>query len=172
MSRMIDDEETLKDNGLIEIDGCNVAECKYFNNVINEEPYCNIDEEHLYTCNSDNNCYFKQLQRAKAENEKLKSRNKLYKKIIKENIEKANNNFMILTACLQGNLSIDEVKEYVKLNAKNDELKRKLKSYKQALEDIRGIAKKGINSTDPYERMYGAVPFCKPILDRIDEVLK
>ena len=63
------------------IDGCNVAECEYFNNVINEEPYCNIDEEHLYTCNSDNNCYFKQLQRAKAENEKLKAELDKYKRI-------------------------------------------------------------------------------------------
>lgn len=53
------------------IDGCNVAECQYFNKVFNEEPYCNIDEEHLYTCDSEPNCYFKQLQRLKKENEEI-----------------------------------------------------------------------------------------------------
>ena len=54
------------------IDGVNVSGCKYYNAVVNEEPYCNIDEEHLYTCGSDTNCYYKQLQRLKQENEELK----------------------------------------------------------------------------------------------------
>lgn len=49
------------------IDGVNVAECMYLNKVVNEEPYCHLDEEHLYTCNSDEDCYFKQLQRLKEE---------------------------------------------------------------------------------------------------------
>lgn len=31
------------------INGIDVSECKYLNKVINEDPYCNIDEEHLYT---------------------------------------------------------------------------------------------------------------------------
>lgn len=57
---------------VIIIDGVNVAECQYFNKVFNEEPYCNIDEEHLYTCSSEPNCYFKQLQHLKQENEELK----------------------------------------------------------------------------------------------------
>lgn len=43
------------------------SECKYINKVVNEEPYCNIDEEHLYTCSSDENCYFKQLARLQQE---------------------------------------------------------------------------------------------------------
>ena len=147
------------------IDGCNVAECKFYTNLKMD---CSLMPLQNLACSKNPNCYFKQLQRAKAENdtlhitisklkadlsqaetslyawkaenEKLKSRNKLYKKIIKENIEKANNNFMILTACIQGNLTVDEVKEHAKLNAKNDELKRKLKSYKQALEEISEIA--------------------------------
>lgn len=75
----------------------------------------------------------------KAENEKLKNRNKLYKKIIKENIEKANNNFMILTACIQGNLTVDEVKEYAKLNAKNDELKAENEKLKKELDKYRQV---------------------------------
>lgn len=55
------------------IDGVDIKRCKYLNKVVNEEPYCNIDEEHLYTCSSDENCYFKQLKRLEQENEKLKS---------------------------------------------------------------------------------------------------
>ena len=60
------------------IDGVDVAGCEYFNKVTYEEPYCNIDEEHLYTCSSDENCYYKQLQRVKAENEKLKKQYNCY----------------------------------------------------------------------------------------------
>lgn len=59
------------------IDGVNVSECKYLNKVVNEEPYCNIDEEHLYTCSSDENCYFKQLARKTQECEELKEQLKI-----------------------------------------------------------------------------------------------
>lgn len=55
------------------IDGVDVAGCEYLNKVVNEEPYCNIDEEHLYTCSSDENCYFKQLKHLEQENFELKS---------------------------------------------------------------------------------------------------
>lgn len=73
MSRMIDDEETLKDNGLIEIDGCNVAECKHF-----EDADCFNPAETVLSCESQPNCLFKQLQRLKAENEKLKNKKDEY----------------------------------------------------------------------------------------------
>lgn len=158
------------------IDGVNVAECEFY-----ENKYCKLcdmkaalDEliVHRQYCDRtiNHNCYFKQLQRAQAENEKLKNRNKLYKKIIKENIEKANNNFMILTACIQGNLSIEEVKEYAKLKAKIDELKRKLKSYKQALKEIKEIAKtKFVNGLSKEADIYN-VQMIK-IENTINEVL-
>ncbi len=58
------------------INGIDVSECKYFNKVVNEEPYCNMDEEHLYTCSSDENCYYKQLKRLQEENKELKEKNK------------------------------------------------------------------------------------------------
>lgn len=89
------------------IDGCNVAECKYFNKVVNEEPYCNIDEEHLYTCSSDDNCYFKQLQRAKAENE-----------ILHITIEKLKGDLCIAEDSLR-----DYQEHYNKLEAENEKLK-------------------------------------------------
>lgn len=65
------------------IDGVDVAGCKYLNKVVNEEPYCNIDEEHLYTCSSDENCYYKQLKRLEFENAEIKAENeKLKEKFI------------------------------------------------------------------------------------------
>ena len=66
------------------IDGVNVVECKYLNKVVNEEPYCNIDEEHLYTCSSDDNCYYKKLKRLEQENAELKAENERLKEKIKE----------------------------------------------------------------------------------------
>lgn len=66
---MIDDEEELKDNGLIEIDGVNVAECKHHLST----DYCEIQlvlqnnnfklpyGKHLecYLCK---NCYYKRYK--------------------------------------------------------------------------------------------------------------
>lgn len=84
MSRMIDDEETLKDNGLIEIDGVNVADCEHLwkDNSVIDLNFCRINFDNNYfsngipccdKCNKHPDCYFKQLQRAKAKNEKLKA---------------------------------------------------------------------------------------------------
>lgn len=56
------------------IDGCNVAECKYTNGLYNGVYGC-INLNLNPACFKNPNCYFKQLQRAKAENEKLKNRN-------------------------------------------------------------------------------------------------
>ena len=61
------------------IDGCNVAECKFFikeyiedfpdDNGVRIERFCAIEQKQ---CHDKVNCYFKQLQREKAENKKLK----------------------------------------------------------------------------------------------------
>lgn len=73
----IDDEEEMKDYGLIEnkesviIDGVNVEECKYFLFRDKEEipeRSCGVG---LVNCKGQD-CMFKQLQRLKAENEQLK----------------------------------------------------------------------------------------------------
>ena len=64
----------MTDKEQIIVDRVDVSECKYLNKVVNEEPYCNIDEEHLYTCSSDENCYFKQLARKTQECEELEER--------------------------------------------------------------------------------------------------
>ncbi len=54
------------------VDGVNVAECKELQKVVNEKPYCDSSNTTKMTCKG-NDCLFKQLQRAKAENEKLKN---------------------------------------------------------------------------------------------------
>lgn len=86
------------------INDVNVAGCKYLNKVVNEEPYCNIDEEHLYTCSSDNNCYYKQFKRLQetlkhTENGRKQKANKL--KRIEE----------IVTHCIQGGFTDEFVQE-------------------------------------------------------------
>ena len=53
------------------IDGCNVAECMYTNGLYNGVYGC-INLNLNPACCKNPNCYFKQLQRVKQENEKLK----------------------------------------------------------------------------------------------------
>lgn len=136
------------------IDGCNVAECDCYDNT-----YCLWSKKYheiriTPKCEIVKDCYFKQLQRAKAdiaelkesndwydkvvnelldvkaENEKLKSRNKLYKKIIVENQQKYHNRIMILKACIKGEINIDDFKNYAKLELENKKLKQKNKELK------------------------------------------
>ena len=75
MSRMIDDEEELKDYGLIEINGCNVTECEFYDDLecnAYRQEYWESQDNTKDLCECHSNCYFKQLQRVKSENEKLK----------------------------------------------------------------------------------------------------
>lgn len=105
------------------IDGVDVSECKYFNKVVNEEPYCNIDEEHLYTCSSDENCYYKQLIRLKQERDELK---KACEKCKLFDIEKTNRDLLERIDKLeQGNKALKEKYSHVlklaKTNADSNE---------------------------------------------------
>lgn len=62
-------------NKQIIIDNVDVNGCEFYNKVIGEDAYCNIDEEHLCTCISYDNCYYKQLKRKEQECEELKDLN-------------------------------------------------------------------------------------------------
>lgn len=68
------------------IDGCNVAECEFYQIEANElypkAQYCGSMRNTF--CENEPNCHFKQLQRAKAENEKLKAEIEEYKQAIYE----------------------------------------------------------------------------------------
>ena len=100
----------------IYIDGVDVAGCKYLNKVVNEEPYCNIDEEHLYTCSSDENCYYKQLKRLEQENKELKE--------VKEQLKKWND---------------ENLKRQGEMQLWIDLAEEQRKKYRSALEEIREI---------------------------------
>lgn len=124
MSRMIDDEEELKDNGLIEVDGCNVAECEFIDNgeVKNACKLGYWTDVLDYTPNCVNNkkCVFKklalQLQRAKAELEQYKKSKQASYENMQEQWNKAVNELRDLKASDQ-----IEFKQYYK--AENDKLK-------------------------------------------------
>lgn len=68
------------------IDGCNVAECMYFNDK-NKKcrtfSYGDGVKFTSYKCEQDKNCYYKQLQKLKQENEKFRKIFKEIQEIIK-----------------------------------------------------------------------------------------
>ena len=150
-----------------------VSEYKYFNKVTYEEPYCNIDEEHLYTCSSDENCYFKQLKRLQKENEELRQVRKnshdiqepyvyLYRQIKKQ--------------CYRLEEKIKSEK-YIKENALQEATKYSMKcgEFRQALKEIREVLEYYANSwINPlqYPDLHYDNKKAKDALLKIDEVLK
>lgn len=72
--------------GKVIIDGVDVNECKY---LYDDDNLCKIGQTPLYNCDSycgrfcsaTRDCYYKQLQRLKAENEQLKEENKKLNKM-------------------------------------------------------------------------------------------
>ena len=57
------------------IDGVNVAWCEH-NYVVSNKPYCGVDYEYIHNgCEKYPDCYYKQLQRLKQENETLTREN-------------------------------------------------------------------------------------------------
>lgn len=113
---MIDDEEALQDNGLIEVDGCNVAECKNFScGICEEENKIPRTIGHFTAdCTFYPNCYFKQLQRAKAENDTLHI-----------TIEKLKGDLYVAEDSLK-----DYQEHYNKLESENEKLKKALEEVK------------------------------------------
>ena len=131
-------------NKKVIIDGVNVTECSYYDK--DNEPYCCEiwDNE----CEAQN-CYWKQLQQAKAENEQLKEKIS----ILKGNID------IYQMSENEANETIAEVK------ARNNEIKNF--KFRKALEEIKEIAAKAFNLEDDD----GGYLYQK-ILTKINEVLK
>lgn len=154
------------------IDGCNVAECPFYQYQTPDDykmkypesgdceigmagylfNYDRINEELEKACISNHNCHFKQLQRAKSENEKLKayidSCNDEFgceeMSIIKSENEKLKNRNIELEAYFKVNE--DFQKAWQELNSMHNDLQKVYQDehcdnlkYKQALEDIREI---------------------------------
>lgn len=139
------------------INGIDVSECAYFNSTTYEEPYCNIDQERLYTCSSDENCYYKQLKRLQEENKSLQ--------------------MLSCVNCGEKYLSPDGSELYeknVQLQKENEELKKyqytqeylqsEIEKRQKALEEIREIVSGNYEILDPQAK--------QDIKKLIDEVLK
>ena len=71
------------------IDGVNVAECEYYVDTLKypdnlnggyyiQHCYCSLQGDSYCICNKNKNCYYKQLQRLKQENEELKEKINTY----------------------------------------------------------------------------------------------
>lgn len=93
----------------VTIDGVNVAECEFFRSkyIVGNSVFCECCTMFYNACINNTDCYFKQLQRAKAENEKLKAE-----------LDSCNNEF----GC----------EEMIKIKAENENLKaenEKLKDF-------------------------------------------
>lgn len=95
------------------IDGVNVAECEFFK----ENRGFNCFKKK--GCTENSNCYFKQLQRAKAENE-----------ILHITIEKLKGDLCIAEDSLR-----DYQEHYNKLEAENEKLKKAIKLYAEINEN-------------------------------------
>lgn len=146
------------------INGIDVSECVYFNSVTYEEPYCNIDQERLYACSSDENCYYKQFKRLEQQIEAYQLSENEAKEIIAElehknkNLEKESKTYKCQEKfpnqchcafrCL-GNEFCQDADE-------------RINKYKQALEEIRSYCDEQNLKAD-YTACY--------ITNRIDEVL-
>ena len=75
----------------------------------------------------------------------------------------------------EANILFDNIKRLEQENKHlNDLLNQALKEQEEfriALEEIREIAEKAVNSNDCYVYMYAGKMYCKPILNKINEVL-
>lgn len=152
---MIDDEEEMKDYGLIEIDGCNVEEC-----------FCPFDEDLAREI-------FKKLddriKRLKAENEHLKEKlkkNNIIHETVVMNVDKC---FMCLKKRnYEDNWQNCRLKcSYKYAKRKNDESIK----YQQALEEIRDIAEKEFEKKFKDKDCFDCDFSFECILNKINEVL-
>lgn len=108
------------------IDGVNVAECDYFEDT-HEEPdnlnggyyiqhcYCGLQGDNYCICNKNHNCYFKQLQRLKQENEELK---KYIERMDKPRIEVIDGDVIIQNVKFRQ--ALEEIREMAKYDCKRE----------------------------------------------------
>ena len=127
-----------KNNEQIIIDGVDVSECEFYNKVIDEDAYCNIDEEHLCTCISYDNCYYKQLKCKEQECEELKEEFKLFQQL------KDKDSFRVVKLSTE-NVKLKHQLDLYKKSHKTEQDRRR--AFEQTLEEIREIAEKGFKNS-------------------------
>ena len=118
------------------IDGVNVAECIHLS-IIEKECCCNNQYEKYATCKN-YNCYYKQLQRLKQENELAKQFiNGILKRFEIENYDwQEDQNKIMAEIDNKNNALLDEVE---------DDLVEYYSKYRYALEEIREITEQDRN---------------------------
>ena len=99
------------------IDGCNVAECNFYTKGISD--FC-VEKD--WYCADIKDCYYKQLQRLKAENEELKRENeilieKAYRNADRIYLEEKENNKLYE--------ALEEIRDYIKGHKIADEARLK-----------------------------------------------
>ena len=155
------------------IDGVDVSECKYYDDGV----CCNNDVMSISCENTD--CIYKQLKRLEQENEKLKKELEKHKSMIAHNLKP------LFDSDFQNKLK--------ELEQENERLKKEVETwnyqadkraelsniwfntaetYKQALQEIREIAKEQLQ--DVSDRCINTTPMYivhKHIIDKINEVI-
>ena len=130
------------------IDGVDVSGCMFATNTIPVD--C---DNNTCFCYEDKDCYYKQLKRLQAENERLYEEKNCLHKIIDRLLENAGYSKDIASA-----EDFEDVYENMQYN------RQKLSEYKQTLQEIRDIADEN-KDTAQYRGI------CLSILDKINEVI-
>ena len=135
------------------VDGMDVAGCNFFiedyqraNNIEGRYEHCKnvceLNGDNYFYCEMNKDCYYKQLQRLKQENEELQTVHKQLKQMIKSKES-------LLEKAIQENAElkyeIDRQKEIIIYLNNSDILHKTLLQYKTALEIIREKCKRAIS---------------------------
>lgn len=146
------------------IDGVDVSECAYITYRDSDNPICSETGQY---CKGYDICYYKQLQRAKAELQKYE-----------DMAQKGLDEFKDVGGCwgcglqLQLNQDIEDIKRLKEekggMQILIDNYIALTEKYSQALQEIREIVSKIIDS---YIRPYGDFDQLKTILTKINEVI-
>ena len=118
------------------IDGCNVAECEFSSIDWENKFVCEIcaittkSMKYALYCNENKNCYFKQLQRAKAELEQYKNDIASGVGCIQCKKELENDTLHITISKLKADLSQAETSLYA-WKAENEKLKKELDNFRR-----------------------------------------
>lgn len=140
------------------IDGIDVSKCSWCDYEPNTEPYCRINDGEDLNCEENPNCYYKQLARAKEENEKLKSQ-------LSNNQQEDDRGYCETYDCKHFN-NLKECqkqncwyKNYSKEHIKNVQLKKQLQAKEQECEELKeklsqvGDIVKPLNSELPEDKV-------------------
>ena len=151
MDKVINGVDVSGCNNIDEWEHCNI--CQVLIKTIPNRHQCLIEEE--LRCEFYPNCYYKQLQRLKEENKEKAVITRAYNDLVIENIS---------NIPYAGEIRPDNITPLDVLR----NIKKERKAYKLALQEIREIVSKIIDS---YIRPYGDYDNLKKILAKINEVI-